>query len=31
MDQKRPTIAGDEEMAAEKPLQPALQKTTWFP
>ncbi|CAE5956282.1 unnamed protein product [Arabidopsis arenosa] len=30
MDQKRPTIAGDEEMAAEEPLKPALQKPPGF-
>lgn len=30
MEQKRPTIAGDEEMAAEKPLKPALQKPPGF-
>lgn len=30
MEQKRPNIAGDEEMAAEKPLKPALQKPPGF-
>uniref|UniRef100_A0A1J3J0Q0 Late embryogenesis abundant protein LEA-2 subgroup domain-containing protein n=1 Tax=Noccaea caerulescens TaxID=107243 RepID=A0A1J3J0Q0_NOCCA len=30
MEQKRPNIAGDEEMAPEKPLKPALQKPPGF-
>ncbi|KAL1220729.1 NDR1/HIN1-like protein 13 [Cardamine amara subsp. amara] len=30
MEQKQPTIAGDEEMAAEKPLKPVLQKPPGF-
>ncbi|XP_010474744.1 PREDICTED: uncharacterized protein LOC104754292 [Camelina sativa] len=30
MDQKRPTIAGDEEIAAEKPLRPTFQKPPGF-